>query len=257
MATTFSLNEFSRRCVVVAPLLATACSFELGDSTVGERGAVRFEYSGWSCLFGCDMKRPLLAGTEQTISVDGIRADDAGVRAVSTDPSVAKFTVDRSCGCEQSNENGTTYMSSKETSCPPDFRLVCENAITVRAVAPGEAGLELRSSDGALIDRTTVRVASAASVTLHGDDGAEIGDSMSMKQGDNVLVSARIVDAQGRELLADKGVTWTIEGGAVESGWCLLCDSDSTQLRAVAPGNATVGMHASGAETSFVVHVGP
>jgi hypothetical protein len=255
MATRFSLNRLVQCCVAVATPFVTACSFDLGDSTTGERGAVEFEYSGWSCLFGCDMKQPLLTGTEQTISVDGAQSDNAGVAAASTNPRVANFSVRRSCSCEKSDEEGTTYMSSKENGCPADFRQVCDNLIEVHALAPGEAGLELRASDGSLIDRTTVHVASAASVTLHGDDGAEIGDSMSMKQGDNVLVTARIIDSEGRQLLADKGVTWTIAGSAVKSGWCLFCDSDSTQLQAVAPGTATVGMHASGVDTSFVARV--
>ncbi len=241
---------------MAAPLLVTACSFDLGDSSMGEKGAARFEYVGWSCLFGCDMEQRLLAGTEQTISVTGPRADDAGVIVVSTNPRVATFSIDRRCDCEQSNQDGTTYTSTNESgTCRTDFRLACENMIKVRALAPGEAGLELRASDGALVDRTTVRVGAAAAVTLHGNEGAEIGDSMSMKQGDNVLVSARIVDADGRELLADKGVTWNIDGNAVESGWCLLCDSDETELRAVAPGEATVAMSASGIATSFVVSV--
>jgi hypothetical protein len=256
MATRFSLNRLARGFVVAAPLLVAACSFELGDSSMGDEGAARFEYVGWSCLFGCDMDQRLLAGTEQTISVTGPRADDAGVVAASTNPKVATFAVDRHCGCEQSNENGTTYTSPNESgACQPDFRLACDNMIKVRALTPGQAGLELHASDGTLIDRTTVRVAAAASVTLHGNEGTEIGDSMSMRQGDNMLVSARIVDAEGRELLADKGVTWTIDGGAVESGWCLLCDSDETELLAVAPGDATVAMRASGVGTSFVVRV--
>lgn len=256
MATRFSLNRLARGFIVAAPLLVTACSFDLGDSSSGDEGAARFEYVGWSCLFGCGMDQRLLAGTEQTISVTGPHADDAGIVASSTDPGVATFTVDRRCDCEKSDANGTTYMSSNESDgCQPDFRLVCDNMIKVRALAPGEAGLELHASDGALIDRTTVRVAAAASVTLHGNEGSEIGNSMSMKEGDNVLVSARIVDAEGRELLADKGVTWTIDGSAVESGWCLLCDSDETELRAVSPGDATVAMRASGVGTSFVVRV--
>jgi hypothetical protein len=246
----------ARGCVALVPLLATACSFDIGDSTMGEEGVVRFEYSGWSCLFGCDMDQRLLAGTEQTISVTGSGADEAGVAAASTNPRVATFSIDRKCDCEKSNENGTTYTSSNDGGrCPADFRLTCDNMIKVRTSAPGEAGLELRTSDGELIDRTTVRVAAAASVTLHGDEGTEIGDSMNMNQGDNVLVSARIVDAEGRELLADKGVTWTIDGGAVASGFCFLCDSDSTALMAVAPGDATVAMRATGVDAEFVVHV--
>lgn len=256
MATRFSLNRLLRVSVAAAPLLVTACSFDLGDSSMGEKGAARFEYVGWSCLFGCDMDQRLLAGTEQTISVTGPHADDAGVVARSANPQVATFTVDRRCDCEEKDENGTTYTTQNESgACPPNFRLVCDNMVQVRALAPGEAGLELHASDGALIDRTTVRVATASAVTLHGNEGHEIGGSMSMNQGDNVLVSARIVDAEGRELLADKGVTWTIDGSAVEPGWCLLCDSDETELMAVSPGDATVAMHASGVDASFVVRV--
>lgn len=241
---------------MTAALLAAGCSGKLGDSTTGEQGAVEFEYSGWSCLFGCGMKQPLLSGTEQTISVKGGRADDSGVVARSTNPRVATFTLRRSCGCEQSDGTGTTYMSANDKGgCRPDFRLVCDNEIDVQALAPGEAGLELRASSGELIDKTTVHVATASSMTLHGEDGMEIGVSLKMKRGDDVSVTARLVDAQGRELLADKGVTWTIDGGAVSSGWCLLCRSNAEQLQAVAPGDSTIAVHAASVDTSFAVHV--
>jgi hypothetical protein len=256
MATHFSLNQRLRPIVAALSLSVAACSFDLGDSTTGKHGAVEFEYTGWTCLFGCAMDQPLLAGTEQTISVKGGRADDPGVVATSTNPSVAAFGVERSCDCERSEGNSTTYMSPDASgACSSGFRLECDNIIEVQALSPGSAGLELRTRDGALIDATTVRIAAAATATLHGEGGMEIGDAVTMNRGDNMLVSARLVDAEGRELLADKGVAWTIEGNAAASGWCLFCSSDELDLRAAEPGSSTVTMRAAGVSTTFVVHV--
>jgi hypothetical protein len=202
------------------------------------------------------MDTPLLVGTEQKISFAGAHADDEGVTATSTDPAVASFAVHRSCDCEQSSGSSMTAMNANaDGTCPAGFRTKCENTVTVDALTPGQAGLELHTKAGTLLDRTTVRVDRAGSVTLHDNEGNEIGPSLSMRRGDDMLISAHLLDSTGARMLADEGVVWHVAGTAVSSGSCLLCTSDETSLGASEPGRATVTMSAAGVRSSFVVSV--
>lgn len=241
--------------VAGAALSASACQAHLGESTSGEAGAVEFEYTGWSCLFGCAMDTPLLVGTKQRISITGSGSDDDGVVAKSTNEAVATFAVERHCDCEQSNGTSTTIMSPTDGACEAGFRRTCDNSVTVNTLTPGEAGLELRTARGILVDRTMVVVDRARSVTLHDGDGNEIGPTLSLREGDGLLVSAHLLDTSGERMLADEGVRWDVSGTAASSGFCLLCTSDETSLQADEPGKATVTMTAPGVRSSFVVSV--
>jgi hypothetical protein len=251
------LNHFARSSVAaLGALLASACNVHLGDSTTGDKGTVAFQYTGWSCFFGCDTSTPLLVGTKQRISVSGRNADDAGVTAKSKDPAVATFEVARNCSCEQSDANGTTMTSTNEDgTCRTGFSMRCENEVTVSAIAPGETGLELLTKDGAIIDETTIVVDRARSATIHDSQGVEIGPTVSMHEGDDVHLAVRLLDSKGKQMLADEGVRWDIEGTAASSGSCLLCTSDETSLLGPELGRSTVTMAAPGVRSSFVVSV--
>jgi hypothetical protein len=192
---------------VLLGLAASGCSLKLGESTSGELGRVNFAYAT-DCLFGCGMNRSLIVGSQAIISVTSV-ANDSGVTAVSGTPGVASFKVERSCWCDQtSNDSSSTYSIDKDQSCPSGWTKDCENTIEVTALSTGDTELELDDATGQLIDRTPVHVRAPKTVGFEQDFRAAMAFRVEVNQSTTIL--AHFTDADGRDMIATNGVTWSL-----------------------------------------------
>lgn len=204
-----------------AALLAagtSACGTQLGESTAGELGRIDFSY-GASCFFGCSMDRPVLVGARERVDVTGA-GNAQGVTAASSDPSVVEFNLQRSCSCERSSDNSGEGMSTDaQGRCPDEFKKVCTNAVDMHALAKGDAKLELFDAQGQLIDRVGVHVRPARSVrfkqSTNGLQDSRPVDHLVVNSGGTVTLSAELLDADGRQLIARHGVTWSSDDAGV------------------------------------------
>lgn len=191
----------------VLGLGAGGCSLKLGDSTSGEIGRVNFAYTT-DCLFGCSMNRSLIIGSHATISVSGV-GNDSGVTAASGAPAVASFKVERACWCDQSGDASTsTYDVGQKQSCPAGWSKDCQNTIDVTALGTGDAELELNDATGNLIDRTPVHVRAPKSASFEQDFSSAGAFQVEVHESTTIL--ARFTDADGRDMIATDGVTWSL-----------------------------------------------
>lgn len=215
MSRRFLSGLFAAALVAVG---TSACSAQLGESTAGELGRVDFSY-GASCFFGCSMDRPVLIGAAERVDVTG-DGDAQGVTAVSTAPTIATFNLKRSCACEQSSGNSATGMTvDAHGGCPDGFTKSCDNAIDMQALAAGDAKLELLDPQGKLLDRVTVHVRKASSVhferSTDGLQDARPIDQLVLKSGETVTLSAKLLDADGKPLIARDAVDWGSQDASV------------------------------------------
>lgn len=166
--------------------LATGCSFELGSSTEGAEGRASFAYTG-SCLFGCAIDHPVMAGGSARISIfgDGLpevvgQSSDDGVLTVKTEHSVSCCTkTPTSSTCSTPEEGGT---------CPSGTTRTVSQWMNVVGHAPGVARLSLFKPGGELVDSIDIPVADAAKVTLHVADA-------SLERVDLAIGAGKILDA--------------------------------------------------------------
>jgi hypothetical protein len=202
-------------------LLAVGCKAnDSGDgSTLGEQGRVEFDYQQ-GCFFGCPLEQPLLVGTRQTISVSD-PGDVAGAQVTSSKPKVAEFALERACYCEREDHSGGQIVIAEDASCKGVFHKHCDNSVLVQAIAKADAELELRDKQGKLIDQVTVIVREAArariEVTYPDRLGAVESSSIELKTDGKAQVDASFYDDMGRKLIAQNGVSWSVDDEKVAS----------------------------------------
>jgi hypothetical protein len=209
--------------LLLSPMLIVAVGCKANESgagsTPGEQGRVMFDYQG-GCLFGCPLERPLLVGTRQTISVSDA-GDVAGVQITSSKPKVAEFALERACYCEREDHSGGQIDIAENASCQGVFHKHCDNSVLVQAKANGESELELRDKQGKLIDRVPVIVREAKSglveVTYPDRLGSVETSSIELKTGGKAQIDASFYDDMGRKLIAQNGVSWSVDDDQVAS----------------------------------------
>lgn len=230
---------------------------KLGSGTAGAEGRVAFAYSGWSCLFGCELDRPMLVGTEETISMNGDGTDATGVTVTSSAPSIARATITRSCVCEQRSAEGSSATTAQDGEpCPTGYARSCTNDIQVDALRAGSAELTVHDPEGALLDRTTVNVATAARVTLLDPDSRKaITAPLSVAVGADFNLDAKAFDAAGTELMSSRGIEWSTTGAVSVEPFCFFCESGVGAFQADRVGPGTVTATAAGATASAGVRV--
>jgi hypothetical protein len=222
-----------------------------GSGTLGSEGRVRFAYQR-GCFFGCPIGQPLLAGSQQTVTLTG-PGNELGVSAASSDSDVADFALQTQCFCEQGN--GGRIEVADDARCRAGEDKLCENRVQVQAHEAGDVVLELRDADGALLDRVELEVREAASaqfsITPPGAPGPVETDAIVLRTG-----------AEGRELLAPVGVHWSVGDPAVAtvsafliSAAAMLDDGLAVGLDAVAPGETLLRVSVPGLEDQASVRV--
>lgn len=239
--------------MLLASALAVAC--EPQGSTTGDLGRVEFSY-GASCLAGCGLERPLLAGSTERIDVSG-PGDAADIQVRSSRPEVATFVLSRSCSCARQSGNAAEVHSvSPDAACADGWEKECQNAILVSAHAPGDTELGLIRADGQLLDQATIRVHRAESIEF------SAGERVEAVVGQTESVAVVVRDADGQELLAHDGLRWTssdpfvlafstLGGPASEPGH----QRASVSVVGVAPGAAALSVVAGEAEASLLFNI--
>jgi hypothetical protein len=180
------------------------------DGTPGELRSVAFTYQR-SCFFGCPLGQPLLSGTREKIAVSDV-GDVPGLRAKSSDSSVAVFAVERACHCQRDDDHGGRIEIADDAACESPFHKQCDNSVLVEAKRMGDATLELRDAHDALLDRVSVLVRDAERAQLFATYPERLGeqrvDALALATGGAVDVSVELYDERGRKLLAPEGVRW-------------------------------------------------
>lgn len=188
---------------LTASLSVSACSFRLGDDSPGELGEARFEYSSSSCLFGCSMERPALAGSIVTV-VARTEEGDRRLTARIAGSSSARIAEQReSCHCDDGDTSRNVEPAER---CLERETKRCSLSVDVDARAPGDASLELTDASGALVDRTTLRIRAAARVDLEvrADRTAlapEADGVFEVVRGAKVEIESTVRDADGAEMI--------------------------------------------------------
>jgi hypothetical protein len=233
-------------------------------STLGEQGRVEFDYQQ-GCFFGCPLEQPLLVGTRQTISVSD-PGDVAGIAAASSKPKVAEFALDRACYCERADHSGGQIVIAQDASCMGVFHKHCDNSVLVQAMAKGDTELELRDKQGKLIDQVPVIVREAAralvEVTYPDRFGSIEASSIELKTGGKAQLDASFYDDMGRKLIAQDGVSWSVEDDQVASITAWLIGSgkqvgagSSVELDAKGAGHTTLTISVPGHDQMLDVTV--
>lgn len=189
------------------------------------RGCANFSLLS-STPSGCPLSRPFATGVTESVS---IRLDDNRVTSVvvrALDPDVLAVTSQR-------------LTSSSD-------RYAQFNA-AVTAMRPGVTELRVESMSGALLDRIRVEVADATRITLRADTDVETPGTLSadqrtftLRQGAHASITAQGIDAQGRMLLGNDAVQWTVaDTSVVNLSWFLQSGTRVNDDRVYVDGRAT------------------
>jgi hypothetical protein len=236
-----------------------------GESTEGELGRVQFSY-GASCLFGCGLDEALLEGSTERIDVTG-PGDAGGIQARSDSTEVASFQVSRSCACTREGPNWSEGHSvAVDAACDDGWVKECNNAIHVSAHSEGDTRLTLLDAQGAIVDSATVRVRRAQEVrfaqVLDGHNERPEISGLSLAVGETRTVSVQVFDADGQQLLARDGLSWSTSDAAVVAFPTFVApeaepghDRAIVSLQGMASGTATLSVVASGRTGVLPVNV--
>jgi hypothetical protein len=204
--------------LAVSAAALPGCSFHLpapGSWTPGEEGRANFSYVNLtSCFFGCELSRPLMAGTTESITIKGdalpaglvFGTDDIDVLGVAEDTAPLQ-----TCSCPHS---GSCGPDDPHASCSFTY------GVSVQALAPGKAQLLAVTGDGSLFDALPVSVVAPASLAFHCSSGAISGPapnpvvtSLTLSQACPFHVDA--LDARNEVLQASSGFSITSTDTAV------------------------------------------
>jgi hypothetical protein len=176
-------------------------NFPLDSWTPGQEGRATFAYN---CFFYCDTSDPLMAGTQETVYVDG--GLPAGLVFTSDAPAVLSvgqaMAADEGCSCP----DGSSCSAS-------DPQAIClfSYTVTIQAVSPGQARLVARTADGSLFDALPLRVSAPASLAFHcsADNAATDHAVTSLTISRDCSFSVDALDAQSNVLRASSGFSIT------------------------------------------------
>jgi hypothetical protein len=195
--------------ILAAAATLAGCHFSLGSSTNGQEGHATFAYvSGDGCFFGCDTSPPLMAGTGETVAVDGPSLP-ARLTFTSDDPTVLAVTQTTTipvCSCSQGVSCGPTDPGA---SCIDSF------TVTIQAVAPGDTRLVARAADGSLFDALPLHVAAPASLAFHCSTDSTDPTVTELSLAEDCSFHVDAFDADGGLMQASAGFSITSADPAV------------------------------------------
>jgi hypothetical protein len=255
-------------CFVALISLATVtsgCDIKLGEDTQGEKGNLRFSYTGNGCFFGCGLDRGALQGSMVTISAEGGALVDGTVRAGITDGYGSVSSLTQSCTCSRSSGNtSTSHTAQPGEKCATNESRSCNLSVDVETTRAGDAKLEILDAKGKVIDRIDILIRPAHHIDVKLRSGSEDvplgGDGVyEVKQGSMLSLESTVYDASDGELIfAKHGVGHrfndpkVVKGASELFGW-----SDVQSVRAEGPGTATVFVEATGATKEVTFRVVP
>ncbi len=198
---------------VAALVTLGGCSVELGSSTEGEEGRVRFSYASSSCLFGCAIDRPILAGSSTRISMDAGGARE--LWAVSSDPDVTVWTRHAYSCCRSSGSSTTCAVAREDRSCEAGWTLSIAQSMEVTTRKAGSARIRVTDAEGAYVDAITLAVADPAQVVLTAADQPLDRVDLMVGAARHLVLEAR--DARGQLLEAQNGLSLSVEDKGIAS----------------------------------------
>jgi hypothetical protein len=174
--------------LLLLPLVVAGCSSSV-EEPGGGTGAVRFELMGWQhqdCTQGCAPDRPVLAGSK--ITLFGYGDFTTTFTSRSTDEErVELLNGQASCHCRRlgpSPDGFASRLIEPDQGCEPIIEhRTCSYSVFALTGRPGDAHVELVGANGAVVDRSLVRVRDAASLTLQTYIEQETGEPGSAAGG--------------------------------------------------------------------------
>lgn len=236
-------------------------------AAVGEQGRGRFLYDDFLGVCrgeGCSLGNAILSGATATISY---RLEDTQSEFAlrSPQPEILSAELSRTeCRCA----DGSKLRDSSPSRCSRRPDLICTGRLEITTKASGDAVLEILRPSNEVLERVTIRVRDAATLTVTDADKSTDLSVVKLSASHGWFeVRARGKDADGKALIADHygpGVTWKVDDVGV-AGFPRLFDatpSDSstdhitTNLDAVSIGTTTLTLSgAGGAETKIPIQV--
>ncbi len=247
-----------RAFLCAATVAALGCNVLGGDSTDGDLGVARFEYSS-GCFLDCKgVTRAMVAGTEESISAQLKSGQEP--YAESANPAVFRVTATkntRTC-CTRSGSSSTCSEGESSDSCRArGGELSVRSNIDVVAVGPGEAKLRLMGANRALVDSVTLKVEVPATLDVDVAQGATGVPRLDLRVGEAVVLSPHARSADGSPLQATKGfvlrVDDTLVVGFRDTGFTLSSPRWSLQARAA--GATTMHIVSGGLDVGIPVTV--
>lgn len=209
------------RTGVAIAFAASACG-ALPESTTGELGNIELAVQsggqrglGDECWLDCGINWPLLAGTVERLSI----VDDDRVpplTAASTNPGVFEVETSLHTCCHKSGGSGGCREGDHYDACLAEGgEPRWQHSFVVTAVDRGSAKLELRTTDGSLLDRFSfdVRRADRLALEVHEEDDGGWGYSAVSTlalAGRHRDIRVVAYDADDNRLLASGGITMSI-----------------------------------------------
>lgn len=251
---------------IALALSTAACSFGLGESTEGDQGNLRFEYTGGDCLFGCGLDRNALQGSLVSVAVTG---GDGDVRksARLTNGSLGSISEQReSCRCESQTRSGSSTTSSSSSveptaACAAGTKKTCTLNVDIETVQSGESKLEITDASGRVVDRVTMHVRPAARIDVEvRQGGTEVNGVYEVRNGFKVKVHSTVLDDEGGEMIfARHGVSHEYGDRSVlkPDGAVLIGSTDIEDMIASGVGETTVTVRAGGASKLLRFRVVP
>jgi hypothetical protein len=242
--------------------VATAACSPLGESTDGDNGTLRFEYTGGNCLFGCGLDRSALEGSLVSISARG-GDGDVRKRARLVGADVGSISEQReSCSCQSTSGSSSRSRGVEPAErCTSNETKSCSLNIDLETAQSGEAKLEITEPSGKVVDRVTIHVRPAARIDVDVKQGAtERGGVYEVKNGFKVKVRSTVFDAEGGEAVFTRhGVSHDYGNKSIlkPDSSVLVGSTDVEDMIASGLGETTVTVRAEGAEKLIRFRVVP
>ncbi|MGZ3473522.1 MAG: hypothetical protein ACXWUG_03790 [Polyangiales bacterium] len=203
------LPRFASAFLFAVVAMTPACTVQLGSSSEGENGRAQLSYAD-SCLLGCAVDHPMLAGSRVRVSLSGVPE----VFAVSENTEVLSVTTEHSYSCCNSSSSCTS--TGKNDTCPSGAHKELKQTLVIDARADGNARVQFVGGSEP-VDAFTFEVRDPSSATLHLESNDRPIDTLTMSMGGGVTLQLDLRDSEGRLLEAPNGVRLRSEDARIAS----------------------------------------
>jgi hypothetical protein len=240
---------------------AAGCSNDTGGEhpyANGETGRLRFEYWQTICTKDCTLDRPALQGSR--VEIVARARGDLRVPYAATISSSEIGTITREifyCACDR---GAASRQVETEEECLPDETRECKLHVDVHAVKAGDVVISVLDPQERLVDRTTLQIRPADRLRLHVFEGeAELAPREGVyvvPRATSLMLGWDVLDAKGVPLVYSRdAISCTYSDEGVVGRATLLGPIDDEHLRTVTPGQATIAVRATDAESTATFRV--
>ena len=249
-------NRLALSAFLASALAMVGCTFQpdFSSTTSGSEGKLGFQYVTSACsLGGCGVDHSAVQGSLVTVSVKG--SDGAArMNARLAGAPVGRISSQKeSCSCDSGSSGSRSIEPA--SACGAQETKSCTMSVDIETTQAGDAKLEIVEPGGKLVDSAPIHVHGAARIEVDVREGARrVGEVYEVKKGYKVKLAARVLDADGTELIfTEHGVAHAygdrdvlgpdaavIVGSSDVEDMIAGSKSGDTTVTVTAPGAATV-----------------